>query len=843
MVLSPLLPGFSSADAVSTASVISAKDYGAAGDGIFNDYGPITRAAADAITSRKTLHFSPGRYYVSQAIIILGATKLHITGDGATICTNSSGWATAGADYDSSPSAKGSGLYLKRCSNVSVCGLYFEGDYEETDVFVNGGTGLSLRNCENTRIYDCEAKWGGGIISQTALASGGAGIPEDTGTILSHCHIDASRGAARLGNNSWFVDCHWAVPYDDATFDRVGNFGSSHAVYFFASSGQLSGALDCTFKGVRVDSFKVSGSASPLTTFVVANCVFERCGLKSDGTSNGGSAILMGADNIQFHNHLSAYNNTFRDCNGEISIYGSRSVVIDGANIYMTAAPTSGVKTAFIAIARYPSNPAGGPSVGQPDNQCVETVSIRNVTISADPTIGGGGNAIAIAGISIADVGDVDSTYDSSVSMSNIDVSYCATTAISTARCVAPTFRGIKATGLVTALSLNGDCKPWVSDLHVVKPQSNNAQIKQTDVSWPIYDQLYGAGTIGASGNGGKVGIGDNAGGTASVEYSLRGVDGFAYPTESKPEVVFAFGSNLTPAGTVNIGKCSNDPTDAAGTITLTVATDTQKFRVGQRFFASPNSNASSPRTGTATVVSKTTTTVTFSGTVTGITTNDFLFQAADTFDMASIIFTYVSSGANSTTTFTTAAQLMACIAATTFWTASDYGSFRSPAVTTNHIRIRNATTSTTANVFYARSFCYRPTALVFLFNSGSAYDRTSSRGENADRFVVWSPCYQISRPPVISPANVAAQTTMSGFRKFTANLVAAVTAADGTGAASLFKSTLLTALAAMTPPKSTPVRLYPLPDAGDPGASCTFACEDLQGGAVGTGEEFAWRC
>lgn len=758
-------------------------------DGVTDCKAQIDLAVAKAKAAGKALHFGKGRYKISQAIIIEAASGMQIYSDhGAVIVYPSSdATLTASVAYGSDPATRRGALYLRNSTDVTIRGLTFEGDPDETDIAINCGMAITLYKCSRTLVTDVRFLYGGGPITQSNHT-------EDVGTIVNNFTVYGARHSARLGNASSFKNGAFETPLDDAGYDRVtvdpgtpqeAEHGSSHAIYFFAASGSVCSVENVTFRGTRVDGVKVSGSASPIQSLRVTGCTFDRVGLNADGSGGGGVGIVMGANDIQEHNNLQVSACQFVDCNGGIGILGARAVQIENCQFYTTAAPVD-VGSAFISISRYESG-----------SQPAEMVKLSGILIAADPTIGGAN--ISLNGITIANVGEVDGTYNSSVSLSDIDVAWSATTGIKSTGCVAPTFSNIKVTGCVQAINLNGDAYPWIKSLSVVNQQSNNAQIRMTDVSWPIIPpEFYGAGHMGTF--TGKVGISDNAGGSSSVSFPLLGVTGFAKPSESRPEIVFAYGADWTPVGTTAIGRCSNDPTDVSGTITLLTAANTENFRLGQRFIASPNSNGSSPRSGTGTVTAVTSTTVTFSGTITGITTNDYLFQAADYIEINGSTITYVTSGAT-TSQFSSIATLITAIQAIGggTYTCADYGADYSPTVTTRHLRVRRVATSILPNVFYGRSFTYRPTAGRFLHNYAVLGDRAYARGEDVDKFVIWSPCYKLHAPPVVSPTNAAAQTAMSA---------------------------------------SYPMRFLPLPDAADPAASCTMTCTGL----VGT-EEFAWRC
>lgn len=81
-------------------------------------------------------------------------------------------------------------------------------------------------------------------------------------------------------------------------------------------------------------------------------------------------------------------------------------------------------------------------------------------------------------------------------------------------------------------------------------------------------------------------------------------------------------------------GQCSNDPTDLNGTVTLTNAEDITHFEVGMVLTASTDdgTGAGTDRAGTGEVatIDREAGSFTYTGTITGITTNDYLFVQGD---------------------------------------------------------------------------------------------------------------------------------------------------------------------------------------------------------------------
>lgn len=86
--------------------------------------------------------------------------------------------------------------------------------------------------------------------------------------------------------------------------------------------------------------------------------------------------------------------------------------------------------------------------------------------------------------------------------------------------------------------------------------------------------------------------------------------------------------------GSGALGQCSNNPVDAGGPITLTNPDDIAHFAVGQKITANPTKTGTVGNmragTGTITAIDEDAGTITFSGTITGITTSDWLYNEGD---------------------------------------------------------------------------------------------------------------------------------------------------------------------------------------------------------------------
>lgn len=490
-------------------------------------------------------------YRLTQAVIVEGATRFSAIGfgDHTIVFPSSDTGLTGTAAYDLAPANQRSAFYLRNCVDPKFEGLTFLGDDVETNIATNSGLAISVYKTTRLRVDLCVQRYGGGLVSQTNET-------EDVDAIVSRCFSYGSRANSRLGASGTFDRCTFELP-DTLTYDATSigldRFGSSHAIYYYGTSGNRNRVINCTFRRIRLEGFKVSASAAAKTAYTVAGCTFIQIGVKSDGTYATGSAILFGADDVQAHNMFSALGNEFVDCNSAMSILGSRSVLIDKNHIYITVAPPTPV-SAHISVARYAV-----------DMQPVEVVAITNNIISAPSSIGGG--SIATTAIQIANVGEVGTTaaasnLASSVRVTGNTVAWAAATAFASTRCIAPRFSQNTVIGCGQFILLTEDRMPLVEDNDVINQQSNNAQIRHSHVTFPRYRDNRGAGTVG--GFAGKVQIGSNANGSSGVRFPLLGFSGYATPANGTREVVMGYGGDWI----------ANDTVDLNGT-TLTYVTGT----------------------------------------------------------------------------------------------------------------------------------------------------------------------------------------------------------------------------------------------------------------------------
>lgn len=111
---------------------------------------------------------------------------------------------------------------------------------------------------------------------------------------------------------------------------------------------------------------------------------------------------------------------------------------------------------------------------------------------------------------------------------------------------------------------------------------------------------------------------------------------------------------DLYGSGTGSIGQCSNNPTDAGGPITLINPDDIRNFYEGMTIAANDTEDSTTMRSGTGvvTAIDWDAGTVAYTGTITGITTNDYLFRDGDETGTLKGLAAWLPITAPSATTF-----------------------------------------------------------------------------------------------------------------------------------------------------------------------------------------------
>jgi hypothetical protein len=327
------------------------RQFGAVGDGVADDFTAITKCFAAAFTLGVPVHFLPGTYKVSKAIIIEGFTNLIISAVGNVKILFPSADQTLTVStpgYDLSAVHARSAFYIKNCTDLVIKDLQFEGNSTEVDIQNNSGLaiscGLAVTRLNLLRVTQ---RYGAGLVTQRDDA-------DSKDALIEACRSYGSRANSRLGNGGTFFKCAFELPAT-AEYNRVGNNGSSHAIYQFAASGDDVSVKNCRFVNIRMDGVKVSGSASPSYGYSVEDCVFINCGRNHDGTLSGigstGACVVAGADDNMIHAQISIQNNRARNCGEFAAIAGSKNVQVVGNQIHHTVALSSGYALSLMSVA------------------------------------------------------------------------------------------------------------------------------------------------------------------------------------------------------------------------------------------------------------------------------------------------------------------------------------------------------------------------------------------------------------------------------------------------------------------------------------------------------------
>lgn len=540
--------------------------------------------------------FGQSDYYLKRSLAIEDVDNITFAGDiGATIYYPSADTSITAAAPRTSNSKARSGILLDTCNNITVQGLTFIGNSTEDTININIGTGVYATACTNLRIINCNQLYGGGLLQQEDQ-------PTDIGLRMIGCYSYGARTNVNPGTDAVISACYFELP-TDVDYDRIGNDGSSHAIYIFGGRHNIT-IQGCVFKNIRESGVKCSASSEPIRQITVSGCIFIHCG----------SGVLFGADDVNEHSGLVCNNNQFYNCcmdragwsdGAAVTVLGSRSVEVH-SNLFGYSVDTVNSGKSAISVSRYRS----GPTLSSP----VEMVSIKDNVIEAllvptawsaltaytigDLVQGTGvhyaciqdGTSAASQGVWSTDSGatitdgtvvwrcrtEVGATNPSLVLTTAISVKDVGEdvvefgalritgnmirnvggTGILAQNCIAPVIEGNTFSNVVTAVSLTGNRMPLFGPTNVLiagPHTSANAQIRMSANSWPIIHLAPSAGRLNGTVAGQSWSIGNNNAGASAVDFPLLGIRGRSRPAEGRPEVVMAYGDNWVQGDTVQL--------------------------------------------------------------------------------------------------------------------------------------------------------------------------------------------------------------------------------------------------------------------------------------------------
>jgi hypothetical protein len=666
-------------------------------------------------------------YYLSKYVLASAAHNVTFKGDGGAILVYPSDDVTVVTDGTADLLQKArSAIYLLNSNNVRFEGVQFLGSAVSSDINVQLGGGVYARGCTDLKMDNCVNTYGRALLQQDATAT-------DVGTRLTACTSYGARGSLTVGLDAVITGCRFELP-TTSTYDRIdATHGSSHAIYLFA--GRRNTIIQgCTFKNIRTQGVKVSGSSLPIRLVSVIGCIFDDCG--------GG--VEFGADDQQEHSGLICTSNHFYNCgtnkvfwneNQAVRLLGVRSAIIDYNFFYYTRDSLTIVSAiSGISIARYTATSCPLESVSIRGNMFqalltttwAATTAYNIVTSLVHPVVKNGLHyAATVAGTSggsepvwptiegatvvdgsvtwicrglgdatlpdliltqavfITDVGVGASTYGNAAIVGN-QINNVGANGITAQRNVGLLIQGNTFTNVVTAIGLTENRLPVIRG-NILVPGSRtsaNAQIRLNGDSFPTIDGNTTAGRIlGAPGQSWS--ISDAVGSAGAVDFPLLGTHGRCLPSNGRPEIVFAYGGGWVDGDSVI-----------------------------------------------------------FNGTT----------------------WTYKTTSPGATQ-FNSMAGLIALIDAVANIGAADYGAGFAVPVVTNHIRIRWDVLLNTPNAFFLVIIATNPTAGVVLAEgTGANVLRSNARGDAAaaTRSVIWSPLAHVTANVNFNPDNAAAATLLA---------------------------------------------------------------------------------
>lgn len=283
---------------------IVANRFGMIGDGEKDSRVGLLKAISYAKASGRNVveihNESNDTFLISRALFVYDS-DLEIKGVGGPVLRYRS---AAAANYPNQPYYPFSSNSLdKHCffftevSGIKVNGIHFVGDRQNHITGVSGtdtlnvGVGIYLRGVADFEISNCKQYNGKSLVQGEGYYNGDTTI---VGKIF-HCRSENFFGALNPPSGTIIDDCDFIqAPSDSTYFDRIGEFGSSSAIYAYAQRRNIQ-ILNSRFKNLRTTAIKVSGSSGELSNFIIENNEFDLCGTAiAAGGDSGGDGIHSG---------------------------------------------------------------------------------------------------------------------------------------------------------------------------------------------------------------------------------------------------------------------------------------------------------------------------------------------------------------------------------------------------------------------------------------------------------------------------------------------------------------------------------------------------------------------
>lgn len=332
--------------AVYSYTPIKANNFGMIGDNSTDSRDAVIKAIdfADAIGEEyMEIHNTGADTFLISRAMFLYEDNIHIQGVGNPVLRYRSAHADNYANQAyypfSSTELNKHCFFFVENENVSVRGLSFIGDRQNhiTGAFgtdtLNVGVSIYMRGVDQFRVEDCNQYNGKSLLQGEAYYDGDTTI---VGHILN-CRSENFFGAINPPSGTIIQNCDFIqAPSDSTYFDRIGEFGTSSAVYAFAQRRNIQ-IINNRFKNVRTVAIKASGSSGELSNIIIEENEFDLCGTAlAIGGDSGGDGL---------HTGIFIRRNMFKNVAGvragwtlnetAIRIYGSNHVdIIDNSFAY-----------------------------------------------------------------------------------------------------------------------------------------------------------------------------------------------------------------------------------------------------------------------------------------------------------------------------------------------------------------------------------------------------------------------------------------------------------------------------------------------------------------------------
>lgn len=498
-----------------------------------DDRAKIANAVTFAKARKRPLYFPTGKYAISKYIDIYQCDDLRIEGNGVA-----SKFLYPSDDINIVTDARTTGdlaatkscFYVSDSDRVTFKNLAFQGGHGRmvtpgTAAHVNNGCGVKSSGSADITIENCYQYYGSAIWESGALT-------DDIRGKLLNSRSYGARGQVWAGKfGTQIIGCHFEHP-DTADYVRSGVYGASHAVYAFADRNDLL-VSGCTFTAIAKEGVKCSGTASPSRNIVVTGNIFKDCEM----------AFLVGDDTNTSEHVNAVFSNNVCYNTLMCSVLGSRNVSITGNTSWWNEDRPAPAPA--ISVARYTDTGGATTTAAYP----VEDVLIANNKIFVDidgtaPSATGISN-VHTYGIQVKGVGE-GLAVGAGVSVHGNTITNAAV-AFQFVRNVGLSCENNYAVNVGGFAYCQGNRMPRIVNNRLIAGPNGGttAYIRVNGDSFPvIYDNYSSAGKSGGTGASVTQQMSISAsGGTAAVDWPLRGKSIRFMGSDGRPEMLLAYGA------------------------------------------------------------------------------------------------------------------------------------------------------------------------------------------------------------------------------------------------------------------------------------------------------------